>query len=40
MGLNKRGLSSETLTSIILWVLIAVLAGFSIYFLFKRFGLR
>jgi uncharacterized membrane protein (DUF373 family) len=37
---NKRGFAFDNMTNIILWVIILVLAGFSIYALFKKFGLR
>jgi len=35
----KRGIAFESVVNTMLWVLILVLAGFSIYSLFKRFGL-
>jgi len=38
--MNKKGFAFDNLINILLWILILILAGFSIYFLFKRFGLR
>ncbi len=37
--MDRKGFAFDSLTNIMLWVLIVLLAGFSIYSLFKKFGL-
>ena len=38
--MKRRGFAEDSVMNIILWILILILAGFSVYLLFKRFGLR
>jgi len=38
--MNKKGFAFESITKLVLWIMFLILAGASIYFLFKRFGLR
>ena len=38
--MHKKGIAYDSLMNIMLWVIILILAGLSLYFLFKRFGLR
>jgi uncharacterized membrane protein len=38
--MHKKGFVEESLTSTILWIIFLILAGFGIYFLFKKLGLR
>src|SRR3989344_1661861 len=40
LKMRKKGIAYDSLMNIMLWVIILILAGLSLYFLFKRFGLR
>lgn len=38
--MNKKGFAAESLIQIVLWILFLIAAGYSVYYLFNRFGLR
>jgi hypothetical protein len=38
--MKRKGIAQESLTEIILWILLILIAGFSVWFLFKKFGIR
>ncbi len=38
--INKRGIAQDSLKDLILWILLIILAGFSVWFLFKKLGIR
>lgn len=37
---SRDGVGTDSLTDLIMWVLLIVLAGFSLWLLFKKFGIR
>ncbi len=38
--MDKKGIAQDSLKDFILWVLLILLAGFSVWFLFKKLGIR
>jgi hypothetical protein len=38
--MKRKGIAQESLMEMILWILLIVIAGFSLWFLFKKFGIR
>ncbi len=38
--MDKQGIAQDSLKDLILWVLLIIIAGFSIWFLFKKLGIR
>ncbi len=38
--MNNKGFAFDELTKIILWVILLILAGFSIYSILNKYGLR
>jgi hypothetical protein len=37
--MNQRGIAAKTLTTLLLWVLLAILVGYSVIYLLKKIGL-
>lgn len=38
--IGKKGIAGKSLTDLLLWILFIVLAGFSVWFLFKKLNIR